>query len=102
MSTAVFLILFAVGSAAVAWWIDARFTTLSPESLRTALIHVGISVVVAQLIVPPGLHVLVGAGSQVVTLAALFGLALPALVYSFLAALWVLKLVRGMLGGLPH
>ena len=102
MNATLFLILFAVGSAGIAWWIDTRFPALGPESLRAAVIHVGVSVVVAQLIVPAGLHFIVGYGSQPITLAAVFGIALPALTYSFLAAIWVLKLVRGMLGGLPH
>jgi hypothetical protein len=98
VSATVFLILFAVGSAAVAWWCDDRFPGLAPENLRAALIHVGVSVVAAQVLVPIGLQYLLASGSQAVTLVAVFGLALPALTYSFIAAIWVLKLVRGMLG----
>jgi hypothetical protein len=87
------LTLFALGAAAVALWVEVRYPQLSPTTMRLALIHVVAAMAVGQLIVPFGLHVLVGLGSPVSTLAALFLVGFPALVYSFLAALWVIKIV---------
>ena len=101
MSGTLFLVAFALVGAALAWWVDVRLPALGAENMRAAIIHVGVSVAVAQLLVPAALHFLLD-GSQTVALLAIFGIALPALTYSFLAAIWMIKLVRGLLGGLPH
>ena len=88
------LLAFAFGAAVLALWIQTRFPKLAPGSIVRTLIHVGISIVVAHLVVPlladpiasggiPGLFVL------------LFLLALPALIYCFLASIWALMLLQG-------
>jgi hypothetical protein len=41
-------------------------------------------------------------GSPLVLLAAVLGLGLPALVYCFLAALWVMRLVAAQMRGSPR
>ena len=96
MSLGTLLLLYAIGAAAIALWTDTRFGQLAPESIRTALIHVGAAMAVGQLIVPLGIHLLVGLGSPAATLAALFLVGFPALVYSFLAAVWVIKILAGV------
>ncbi len=90
------LVVYAIGAAAIALWIDARFARLSPETIRGTVIHVGVAMAVGQLVVPLGIHVLVAVGSPVATFAALFLVAFPALVYSFLAAVWVIKVLAGV------
>jgi hypothetical protein len=102
MSVTMFLVLFAVGGAALALWIDVRFPKLAPAALRPALITVGISVLAAQLLVPPALQYLLGTGSWPLSLVGLFCLALPTLTFTFLAAIWVIKIFRGTLTGLHH
>ena len=95
MSLGALLVVYAIGAAAIALWTDTRFARLAPDTIRTALIHVGAAMVVGQLVVPLGIHVLVGLNSAIATLAALFLVAFPALIYSFLSAVWVIKILAG-------
>jgi heme O synthase-like polyprenyltransferase len=97
MAVPVMVLLFAVGAGAIAVWIDARFPRLAPEEMRRALIHVGISIVVAQLLVPIGMRLLLGVETHVATLFAIFGVAFPAIVYALLSGVWVIKLTTGAL-----
>jgi hypothetical protein len=102
VSVGVFLVVFAVGAGALALWVDERLPRLAPRTLRAALLHVGASVVVAQLVVPIGLRAMAGAASDTVALLGLFGIGLPGLTYSLLAAVWIMKSVHRTLRGLPH
>ncbi len=97
-----FLIVFAAGTAAVALWIDGRFPRLAPTSFRTSFLHAGVSLVLGQLIVPLGIQTISANGSPSFVLTAVLGLGLPALVYCFLAALWVMKLVAAQMRGSPR
>jgi hypothetical protein len=97
MTVPVVVLLIGVGAGAIALWIDARFPRLAPDEMRTALIHVGVSIVVAQLIVPIGMKVLLSLETVPATLLAVFGVAFPAVVYALLAGLWVIKLTTGIL-----
>jgi hypothetical protein len=99
MSAAQLLVAYAVGAAAVAFWFDARFPELGPATIRRALVHVLVALAVGQLIVPLGLHALLGVGGPVATLVALFVVAFPALAYAFLTAFWVIKIVAGSARG---
>jgi len=102
LSINLFLVAFAAGAAAVAWWVDARFPTLAPESMRLALIHVGISIVVGQLLVPAVIKTTTGTGLPELIFVVIVGVGLPALVYCFLSALWIMKLLAGQLRGFPR
>jgi hypothetical protein len=86
----------------IALWIDGRFPRLAPTSFRTSFIHAGVSLLLGQLIVPLGIQAVSAGGSPTLVLAAVLGLGLPALVYCFLAALWVMKLVAGQMRGSPR
>ncbi len=79
-----FLPLFLVGAGALALWIDARHPALAPDSLRTRMIAAGCAMAALQL--APIYH-----GSAVAVYATVFGLLLPLLVGSMLAAVWLLK-----------
>ena len=102
MSVGVFLIVFAFVSGALAFWIDQRFSRLAPGTLRGAVVHVGVSVVVAQLFVPVGLRLVASGASEAATLVGLFAIALPGLTYTLLAAIWIIKTVQRTMRGLPH
>jgi len=93
----VFALCFLVGSVAVALWIDLRFPALTPAGLRPTLIHVGVTIVGAQLVVPLGMHLL--GGSPSVTLASVFLLAFPALVYCLLVAVWIFRIAGAAFRG---
>jgi hypothetical protein len=89
-----FLLEFALGSAALAVWIDARFSARTPETARTTLLHVGVAVLAVQLM-PPAVRAIVGGDySPERKMAAAFVAALPILTYAWLASIWVLKLVQ--------
>ena len=90
-----FLVLLAAGAAAIAVWIDARFDHLGPRDFRGALIHCGIALGGGWFLVPLGIEAAIGAGLD--PLVVVFALALPALVYLFLAAFWLLKQTQGLL-----
>jgi hypothetical protein len=98
MSTGFVLLCVALGAAAIALWVHVRLASgpLAPSSLRTALVHVGVAVVVGQLAVPLLMKLLVGV-SPVVNLAAIFLIAFPALIYCLLASIWMITMLQGSL-----
>lgn len=100
MSAGVFAVCFLFGAMAVALWIDARFPSLAPQNLRSALLHVGGTIVAAQVLIPLGLHAIVG--SPTLTLLSVFGLAFPGLTYTMLAGIWVIRLVANIWRGLSR
>jgi len=93
----IFIVLVLLGGAAIAFWIETRFPKLAPRELRTTLIHVGASLVAAQLIVPVLMHYTAAGESAVRILLAIFVVAFPSLTYSLLASIWAIKLFQGML-----
>jgi hypothetical protein len=100
LSSSTFAICFLVGCAVVALWLDVRFPRLGPATVKGTLLHVAATIVAAQLLFPVAFESVTG--SLVWTLAALFVVALPALTYSLLVAVWVLKLVADASRGRFH
>ena len=92
MGFATFLLVLAAGAALLAAWLLGRFPELSPAHLRLALLHFGISLALVWA-VPNAAEPLVREG-LVPALTAAFFLVLPPLVYSCLAAAWILRLVH--------
>lgn len=97
LSPQLFALFYLGGAAAVALWIDGRFPGLAPRTVRSALIHIGATMVGAQIVVPLSAHFLTG--SHLLVLVSACAVAFPALVYSVLAAIWVLRLVHSGLRG---
>lgn len=95
MTAQSFVLTLAVGGALIALWLDARFPKFAPQTFRNALIHIAAALVGAQLIVWAGLMRPVD-DSTVALLAGAIGVALPVLVYQFLAAVWVIKLTQAV------
>ena len=97
-SVPVLLAALALGSAALALWIDIRFPRLSPESFRAAVTHVVAALLVAQLaMVPAG--ALLNPANPGRAFGGVFLVVLPALIYTFLAGLWMFRICQRMLGG---
>jgi hypothetical protein len=97
VSSELLLLFVLVGAGMLALWINARFPNLLPERRGVLLVHLVASL--AGLQAAPALMRLVP-GVETVALpatAALLGLFLPALVYAFLSALWVIRTVQGVL-----
>ena len=95
MSGALFTVLTAAGSAALAFWLDVRFPGLAPSGVGRRLLAVVVAVVLLQGATVAFEAVLASprAASQPPELAALaaLGVLLPALVGGFLTALWLIR-----------
>jgi hypothetical protein len=96
MSIESFVLFLCVGSALLALWLVVRFPEAGPDDLTWAMLHVGISIVLAQLTLP-AIHLVADVpGARFV---ASFAIVLPALTYMFLAAAWLIRILAGRLQG---
>ncbi len=91
MSNEIFVLGLVTGAALLALWFDLRLPTLAPAGLRAIVLHALLAFAALKLI--PG-----EAGSVGGIYVALFGIALPALVYIFLVAIWFIRHAQGALG----
>jgi hypothetical protein len=95
MSSGTFAIALGVGSALLAFWVQFRFPKLAPESLGWAIAHIVVAGALAQ--------VTIGVFSSVAlqpigAMGLTFGLALPTLVYAFVAGMWMIRVAQGVTG----
>lgn len=86
-----FGILLAVGSALVAFWADVRFERRRPESPVRRMGHSFAAFAVLQLVSAVTVHLSGGGAPLGQRVAVLFLLFAPALVYAFVAGIWVLR-----------
>ena len=92
-----FLIALTAGAGAIALWINFRFPGLAPGRIRTAVAHVVAALLVGELLVP-ALHSLLPTSSPVLrALLTTFVLGLPALVYTLLSSIWIIRIAQGAL-----
>jgi hypothetical protein len=99
VSVGIFLAFLAVGAGAIALWFDARFRKVAPGSVRAAMLHVGAAILLGQLAVPVAMRLINEESSVASVLGMTFGVAFPALTYSLLASIWMIKTLQG---GLRH
>src|SRR3954467_11599953 len=94
MSNQAFVLVVALGAAAIALWIDVRLKSRTPRRPKWTIVHLGASFVVLQVM--PALVALMVAGADEPgrKMAAIFLLVLPALTYTWLSAIWLLKLLQ--------
>ena len=85
MSTFVLALVVAAGLLAV--WIDVRHPTLAPESLGKRVLAAAGALLLLELV--PVLH---GSVAQLYT--SVFAILLPALVTTFLSAVWLMRAMR--------
>jgi hypothetical protein len=93
-------VLFAIGAGALALWFDVRFPGLSPERLPTMIGHAFVSMVALDA-AAMALRAVSG-GPHVRTVAVLMSVMLPALMYTFVVCVWVMKHFSGALHGSPR
>jgi hypothetical protein len=86
MSKDTFLFCLVLGAALLALWVVCRFPGFGPANLMTAFMHVAVTFCVGFALAPT-MGLAAGAG----VLLAVFGVALPALTYMFLAGIWLLR-----------
>jgi hypothetical protein len=96
MGTPGLIVVFALGSAALALWVYTRYPKAAPETFRGAVVHVALAILMGQLAILLMGRVAVDPAGIMLSL---FTLAIPALVYSFLACLWMFRVCQQMLGG---
>jgi hypothetical protein len=89
-----FMLLFVVGSGALAVWVALRVPQIAPHSLRSAGVHVGAALLLG-CVLSPALKLIPGQPGTTSVLVALFAIALPALTYMLLAGLWLLLVFAG-------
>jgi hypothetical protein len=100
VTVANFLLVFAAGAAMIAFWVALRFSDFGPTTFQAALIHVCVSMAAGWAVVSV-FSALVSVG-RAGLMAGVFGLLLPVLVYTFLAAAWLMRVAWDMLGHLRH
>jgi len=98
MSMTTFVLFLCAGSASIALWLVARFPNLGPDDVTKALLHVAVSVVVLQLLVP-AIHVVGSTGVPGAQFVVSFGIVLPGLTYVFVAAGWLIRASASRLQG---
>jgi hypothetical protein len=98
MSMTTFVLFLCSGAALIALWLVARFPELGPNDVTKALLHVAISVVVLQLLVP-AIHAVGATGLPGAQFVVSFGIVLPGLTYVFLAAGWLIRSTAARLQG---
>ena len=89
---------FGVGCSVLALWADFRLETIRPSSLRAAMLHVAVAMLIAKFLIPAGVQ-LVRATSEGTTtaLGGIFLVGLPGCVYCLLATFWVMRRAGEML-----
>jgi len=90
-------ILFVTAAGALAIWIDVRAAAIRPETLSPTLVHLFVAASINALVAPLMGGWLASSGLPLGRLGAIVAIALPALVYVALAALWLLRLVQSMM-----
>jgi hypothetical protein len=95
LSIQVFIIAFGISSAILAVWADFRFASVRPSSLYTAMLHVGIAMLLARFIVPLGMSLV---GGLTTPYMGIFLVGLPGCVYCLLSCFWVMRQAGDQLG----
>jgi hypothetical protein len=94
MTGSEFLIALTLGAAALALWINFRFPGIAPDEIRPAILHVAAALVVGQALVPLLHSLLLGLNPVLLALVMTFVIGLPALIYSLLSSIWIIRLAQ--------
>lgn len=87
------VLVVAVGAAAIAVWLDVRLDRRTPRTVTWTFVHIAFAILALQTM--PRLIVFVaGSESPGRKVAAVLAVLLPILTYSWLATIWLLKLVQ--------
>lgn len=92
------VVAFALAAAPLALWVDVRLPRLVAECVKRRIAHAIVALAAAQLAAPMLLQLLFRVDdSRASVLLGLFGIFLPALVYSFLSGIWLMRMFRNAL-----
>jgi len=93
LSVQAFVICIAIGSALVALWLNLRFPSLMPWSMRVLLVHLVVALLIVYA-VDPAMAFVGASGIPWARLVSVFGVAFPILVYEFLVGAWLIRLAQ--------
>jgi hypothetical protein len=93
LSVESFVLVLCVGAAVLAAWIVVRMPHFGPASLPGALLHILLSVVLGNL-ATHALAAIAGLWIPAGQFLGIFVIALPGLTYMFLAAAWLMRVMR--------
>jgi hypothetical protein len=93
VSVSLYVVLFAIGSAAVALWITVRFPKLMPWNMAVLLVHLVLAFLCVYA-VGPGMAVVSASGIPSPRITGVFAVAFPVLVYNFLVGSWMIRLAQ--------
>lgn len=96
MTIQTFVIALVSGSAALAFWILARYTSFGPKTLFWAIANVLLAMLLLRLVSIP-LGAINGSSLPAVRFLDVFFVALPLFVYAFLTGGWMGRVALGML-----
>lgn len=100
MSSGTFVIALGIGAGLIAFWVQFRFPNLTPQTLVRAMLHLFVAGGVAEFTKTVFGRVEL---EPVGTMALVFGLALPTLIYAFVAGMWLVRVTQGVTGrGTSH
>jgi hypothetical protein len=99
MSLTVFAASLVLGAGAIAVWITVRFPKLMPDHLKPVLLHLGLAVLLAHL-VPFGILLPISGSIAVQLIAGIFAVALPVLIYTLVATIWLVRIAQNALSGM--
>ena len=97
MSPLAFTLVLAVGSAALALWIMQRYSSIGPQTIAKAVVHVIVAMVLLQVLLPLALGSVEASGVPAADYVKVFGIALPLFVYAFLSGGWMARAAMGLL-----
>jgi hypothetical protein len=99
MSSGSFAIALGVGAALLAFWVQYRFPKLAPQTAGWAILHLVVTMVLADITKTAFTSV---EFDPATAMALVFGLALPTLVYAFVAGMWIIRIAQGAMGRMSH
>jgi hypothetical protein len=82
-----------VGAVLLAVWVDERLESRRPGSLAKRAIHAAVAWGLLQIVVVVVAHLLPDQASDLRRVVVVLGLFLPSLVYTFVTALWLVRLL---------
>ena len=100
MSSGSFAVALGVGAGLLAFWVQFRFPNLAPQTLVRAMLHLFVAGALAQVTKTVFGRVEL---EPLGTMGLVFGLALPTLIYAFVAGMWLVRVAQGATGrGTTH
>jgi hypothetical protein len=93
MNVSTYVMVFAIGSAIVALWINVRFPSIMPWKMGILLVHLVLALLCVRG-VGPGMALIATSGIPAPRLVSLFAVPFPVLVYNFLVGTWMIRLAQ--------